>query len=250
MEQNKNSLYFPKGRRAILLLHAYTGSYNDVRMLGRFLEKENYTVLAPLFSGHGTSNAKDILAQNPEQWWQDTQAALSFLRAQGYQEIAVFGLSMGGIFALRALEQESNIIGGGAFCSPLIVDRPNTIHQNFLLYANNIWEKSQAGPLSDQALEEIRASSLKQLTDIEQFATVTFEQLSQIKRPVFLAQAGKDQLVDPQGVHQVVKNLSQTRYNLQWYPNSGHVITVGIDRKEFEKDVRNFIDSLSWGEDK
>ena len=35
MEQSKQfpeALFFPKGSKAILLLHAYTGSYNDVRM--------------------------------------------------------------------------------------------------------------------------------------------------------------------------------------------------------------------------
>ena len=36
-------IYFKNGKRAVLLLHAYTGSPNDVRMLARQLEKENYT---------------------------------------------------------------------------------------------------------------------------------------------------------------------------------------------------------------
>jgi carboxylesterase len=250
LEHSKNSLYFKKGKRAILLLHAYTGSYNDVRMLGRFLEKENYTILAPLFSGHGTNNAQDILAKDPEVWWKDTQKALSFLGTEGFKEIAVLGLSMGGVFALRALEQYDHLIGGGAFCSPLIVDRPNTIHPNFLLYAKNIWQKSQGEPLSEQMLQQLTTDSLRQLNEIEQFAKRTFENLPQIKKPVFLAQAGNDQLVDPEGIHQVVQNLKQTRYNLQWYPNSGHVITIGVDRKEFERDVLNFIDGLSWNEDK
>ena len=49
-----NELYIKKGKRAVLLFHAYTGSPNDVRMLARRLERENYTVLAPMFSGHGT----------------------------------------------------------------------------------------------------------------------------------------------------------------------------------------------------
>lgn len=47
----------------MLLLHAYSGSPNDVRMLARYLEKSEYTVYAPLFTGHGTLAPQDILAQ-------------------------------------------------------------------------------------------------------------------------------------------------------------------------------------------
>ncbi|WP_373748590.1 alpha/beta hydrolase, partial [Jeotgalibaca porci] len=45
---------FEAGPRAVLLLHAYTGSANDVRMLGRHLQREGYTVYAPNFSGHAS----------------------------------------------------------------------------------------------------------------------------------------------------------------------------------------------------
>ena len=36
--------FFEAGPRTVLLLHAYTGSANDVRLLGRFLERNGYTV--------------------------------------------------------------------------------------------------------------------------------------------------------------------------------------------------------------
>jgi esterase/lipase len=36
-------------------------SPNDVRMLARFLEKLDYTIYAPLFTGHGTSDPLDFL---------------------------------------------------------------------------------------------------------------------------------------------------------------------------------------------
>lgn len=33
--------FFQAGKRAVLLLHGFTGSSSDVRMLGRFLEKQD-----------------------------------------------------------------------------------------------------------------------------------------------------------------------------------------------------------------
>ena len=39
---------FGEGKRAVLLLHGFTGNSADVRMLGRFLEKKGYTCHAPI----------------------------------------------------------------------------------------------------------------------------------------------------------------------------------------------------------
>lgn len=245
MKQLPESLFFEKGSRAVLLLHAYTGSFNDVRMLARFLEKNQYTVYAPLFSGHGTKSPEDILQQTPEQWWQDAQSALSFLKAKGYKEIAVFGLSMGGIYAAHILTlADEAVIGGGTFCSPL-AKRENTVHQNFMLYAKQVlkdaWDVTKE--------QEIADDSIEQLAKIEAFADIVYQKLPMIMQPFFLAQAGKDALINPQVAFDAAQKLQQTRLTLQWYPESGHVITVGVNRKELEKDVLHFIEELSWNEE-
>lgn len=245
MKQLPESLFFEKGPRAVLLLHAYTGSFNDVRMLARFLEKNQYTVYAPLFSGHGTKNPEDILQQTPEQWWQDAQLALAFLKEKGYKEIAVFGLSMGGIYAASILTlADEAIIGGGTFCSPL-VKRENTVHQNFMIYAKQVlkdaWDVTKEQEIADDSIEQLRK--------IEAFADTVYQKLPMIMQPFFLAQAGKDALINPQVAFDAAQQLQQTRLTLQWYPESGHVITVGVNRKELEKDVLHFIEELSWNEE-
>lgn len=245
MNQLPESLFFEKGPRAVLLLHAYTGSYNDVRMLARFLEKNQYTVYAPLFSGHATARPEDILAQTPEQWWQDTQAAIAFLKEKGYQEIAVFGLSMGGVYATRALTLgDQAIIGGGAFCSPL-VKRESSIHKNFMIYTKRLLKDEW----NAEREQQISADSFSQLTAIGQMTEDVSQKLPTIECPIFLAQAGKDTLIDPQVVFDAAQRLKQTRLTLQWYPESGHVITVGVNRKELERDVLAFIETLSWNEE-
>ncbi|MHC5268162.1 alpha/beta hydrolase [Enterococcus sp. LJL98] len=246
MEQTKQlpeALFFPQGKRAILLLHAYTGSYNDVRMLARGLESKGYTVYAPLFSGHGTKDPRAILAQSPSIWWQDTLDALTFLREKGYQQIAVFGLSMGGLYSMATLA-EANVIGGGAFCSPLH-PAPNAIHKNFLLYAKHLLKET----IDEASFEQLSKDAYHQLASIEKYSSQLQQVLEKIEVPVFLAQAGQDQLIDPKTVFQAAQALKQTRCTIEWYPKSGHVITVGPDRKELEKDVLCFIESLSWNED-
>lgn len=242
------SLYTKKGKRAVILLHAYTGSPNDVRMLFRSLERANYTVYAPLFSGHATDDAQTILAQSVTSWYEETKAAIEKLKGEGFQQIAILGLSMGGLFAMTALSQNAELIGGGAFCSP-IMEVSSKIPRVFLRYAESqpafkkLPEEEQ-GRARDHLKELIQA----QYSELEGFVAKYLQQLTAINQPVFLAQAGKDQLIDPLNVYDTAKQLSQTKVTLQWYPESGHVLTVGPERKEFEKDVLAFLDSLSWNE--
>lgn len=42
---------FKGGKRAVLLLHGFTGNSADVRMLGRFLEKRDIPVMLPIIKG-------------------------------------------------------------------------------------------------------------------------------------------------------------------------------------------------------
>ncbi|MBF8808388.1 MAG: alpha/beta hydrolase [Enterococcus lacertideformus] len=248
MKSLPKSFYEKHSKRAVLLLHAYSGSPNDVRMLARYLEKLEYTVYAPLFTGHGTLNPEDILSQKAETWWEYTKQAVQFLETEGYSQIAVFGLSMGGIFAVRALE-EQQMIGGGFFCSPISPVETH-VSENFERYERYVLKT--AGE-SEQTIEEIvatlRPKVHQQLAEIQKQAAITEGNLDKIQTPIFLAQAGQDEMIDPLGVYETAKKLIDKRLTLQWYPNSKHVITVGESRRLLEKDVLEFLEKLPWNEE-
>lgn len=242
-------LFTENGSRAVLLLHAYSGSSNDVRMLSRCLEKENYTVYSPNFSGHATFSPENILEKTTVDWWQDTLDAVQFLKEKGYQQIAIFGLSMGGIFTMGALtERIEGLIGGGFFCSPIFPVK-NNVPENFVRYSETILKAAGVSEAERTArLAKIKESAYVQLNDIEAYSKKTAARLGEVTVPIFMAQAGKDEMVDAMGVYKTAQTLAQTRFTLNWYPNSGHVITVGPDHKQLEQDVVNFLTTLSWNE--
>lgn len=248
MKSLPKPLYGKHGKRAVLLLHAYSGSPNDVRMLCRFLEKSEYTVYAPLFEGHGTLDPEDILSQKAENWWKDTQKAIQFLKSEGFSQIAAFGLSMGGIFAVRALADES-LIGGGFFCSP-ISPVENHVPENFEKYVRQVFKfAGQSDEAIEAATAGFRPMIRRQLEEIQNQATITEGKLSEIQSPIFMAQAGQDEMIDPYGVFETAKKMAEKRVTLQWYPNSKHVITVGDSRRILEKDVLDFLENLPWNEE-
>lgn len=243
-------LFVEQGPRAVILLHAYSGSSNDVRMLCRFLEKENYTVYTPIFSGHATINPEDILNKTVEDWEKDTLEAVAFLKERGYHQIAVLGLSMGGVFAVNLLTQLfDGIIGGGFFCSPIFPVQTK-VPENFAIYAENVLKLTGVeAEEADRRMIAIKDQSVQQLKQIEAYAAATANDLKQITVPVFAAQAGQDEMIDPRGVFKTIEALTTTKVTFNWYPNSGHVLTVGPGHKELEQDVANYLETLPWNKE-
>lgn len=239
-KKTPESLFLPRGEKAVLLLHAYSGSPNDVRMLGRYLEKLDYTVYAPLFTGHGTTEPLDILRVEPEQWLEDSRRAITFLRRKGYQEISVFGLSLGGVFAMRLLE-ELDLKGGGCFCSPIAPGETN-VTESFLAYVQQV--RQTAGEKTAD-LSRYRPLVEVQVGKISELSQKIYHDLSKIDKPIFLAQAGQDEMIDSRGVFLTAEGLQQVLFTLKWYPDSSHVITVGKDHQQLEEDVAAFLKSLT-----
>ncbi|WP_246147644.1 alpha/beta hydrolase [Secundilactobacillus folii] len=236
--------YFEGGSRAIVLLHAYASSANDVRMLGRYLQKRQYTVLAPMFTGHATGDPADILTQgSPAAWWSDTQRAIQNLRDKHFKQISIFGLSLGGIFAMKALEEYPDLIGGGSFSSPVVMRGKNNLVPEFLRLAKATYRATNVtGDDEQRRLDWLEAKVPDQLSLITQFAATVADQLSAIKQPTFVAQGGQDELIDAQNVYQLRDSLTSSQVDFHFYQDAGHVITVNQAHHQLEQDLVAYLE--------
>lgn len=238
--------FFEKGQRAVLLLHAYNGSPNDVRMMGRALEKENYTVYAPMFKGHGTLNPEDVLTAAPVDWIQDSKEALQFLVDKGYQQVAVFGLSLGGLMAMNIMTTQS-VLAGGTFNSPVINDEGFNLRSAFLEYVRYV-KKAAGQPNEEIEIEMVGIEEKldQQLAAISELVYSMQPAFKEIMQPVFIAQSGQDKLINPQIAVKFKEELVKAKIDFNWYEKSEHVITVGVDRRALEKDLLHFLSDLNW----
>ncbi|CAM3192199.1 alpha/beta hydrolase [Lactiplantibacillus plajomi] len=240
---------FEHGDCAVILLHAYTGSANDVRMLGRALERENYTVYAPQFSGHATDDPRDVLTQgSPEKWWQDTARAISFMRQKGYTKISIFGLSLGGIFATAALERDPELLGGGTFSSPVLAGDKSHVAKMFLTRSR---AQLARGPLAadeqHRVLATLPAQVEQQLRAIDAYTTNEVAlKLNRLQRPFFIGQGGRDELIDANVAQTLRTRLIKlgVPVDFHWYPDSGHVITVNDAHVQLEQDVLTYLKTI------
>lgn len=248
MQRQPEPFLFEKGPQVVVLLHAFAGSSNDVRMLGRCLQRNGYTVCGPIFTGHATGEPKDILTQgSPTQWLQDARNAVDQLRQAGHEQIAVFGLSLGGIFATRLLEEDSKLAGGGVFSSPVVSDHDTNVPKMFPkmaahTYRDQHFDQDQV----DQSVKWIKQRLPIQLGKINQFSSRVRRELSQISKPFFIAQGGQDEMISSQSGARLEKLLTSygKKVDYHFYENASHVLTVNSAHHQLETDVLKYLTTI------
>ncbi|WP_268912853.1 alpha/beta hydrolase [Lentilactobacillus sp. SPB1-3] len=241
------TFYFDHGNKAIILLHAFASSPVDVRLLARRLEKENYSIYAPLFTGHGTADFTDIITDgSPEKWWQDVVNAIEFVKAKGKTEISIFGISLGGIFAAKALEMYPELVGGGSFGSPIVRNgRSDNVRSTFLqmAVANYRQFKVDEGTIKNK-VQWLDDNIDPLLDEINDFANGVAEDLAKIHQPYFIGQGLADEMVDSQSGQRIQEKLINSQVDFHEYPDASHMITVNSAHADLETDLKSFLNRI------
>lgn len=110
--------YFLAGGPAgVLLLHGFTGSPTEMRLIAGYLHQRGVTVSVPLLPGHGTT-VSDCNACCWTDWTQAAASALAELRAR-CDTVFVGGLSMGTLLSL-VLAADNPDLAGVVLYSPAV----------------------------------------------------------------------------------------------------------------------------------
>ena len=240
------SFFFENGPKAVILFHAYSGEPNDVRLLGRAIERGGYTVYGPTFSGHGTGDLEDVLHYSAEDWVVDGKKAVSFLKEKGYNDIVVLGLSLGGVIATKMVLDE-DVLAGGVFSAPLFPKSGGNVGKVFLKRMLAQKEKiGDAGESYQNRLPELKKKLLIQLKSIGLLVESMVSHYNEITNPMFIGQGGDDELIDSSTAYETRDALKNAEVDFHWYEGAGHIITVGPSYKPLSEDVLKFLTNLQW----
>ncbi len=239
---------FHGGPRAVLLLHGLTGNSADVRMLGRFLHKNGYTCHAPIYRGHG-KEPEELLKFSPDDWWEDVLQAYEDLQNMGHEEIAVAGLSLGGLFTLK-LGFSKPVKGIIPMCAPMYFKNDEVLYQGVLQFAREY--KQKEGKTLEQIEQEMEKFDSKELQELlkanQNFLNRVKESIDLIYAPAFVVQAKNDEMVDVKSAEIIYNELESTEKSMKIYEHSGHVITLDQEKDQLHEDILQFLNSLDWKE--
>ena len=236
---------FEGGERAILLLHGFTGSSADVRMLGRYLQKKGYTCHAPQYKGHGVP-PEELVHTGPEDWWQDVTDGYHFLKERGHEEIAVCGLSLGGVFSLK-LGYTLPVKGIIPMCAPMHIKSEEIMYRGVLAYAEEYKRREdKTNEQVKEEMEQFKKTPMKTLKALQQLLQEVRDNVDMIYTPTFVVQARHDEMINTESANIIHDEVESVQKQLIWYENSTHVITLGDEKDKLHEDVYTFIEKLDW----
>lgn len=237
--------FFEAGPRAVLLLHGFTGNSSDVRMLGRFLEKNGYTSHAPHYKGHGVP-PEELVHTGPNDWWKDVVDGYNKLKEAGYEEIAVAGLSLGGVFSLK-LGYSVPVKGIVTMCSPMTMKTTDLMYEGVLKYAKDYKRYEGKTPEAiEQEIVELKKTPMESLKDLQALVQDVRQHIDMVYAPLLVVQGRKDDVIDVNSANIIYEGTESISKDLKWYEESGHVITLGPEKEQMHEDILHFLESLDW----
>ena len=90
--------FFPGSRSGCLLLHGFSSMPEEMRLLGRYLRDQDFSVLGLRFAGHAT-HPWDLARTHWRDWLVNVEEGLAILQSV-CDRIFIIGQSMGGMVAL------------------------------------------------------------------------------------------------------------------------------------------------------
>jgi carboxylesterase len=214
----------------------------DVKKMGKYLQKNNYSCYAPLYRGHGLS-AEELIRYGPSDWWQDVLNGYQFLKDEGYEKITVIGLSLGGVFALK-VGQELDVNGVVTMSVP-VHRKVSVLQKRIFHYAKRY--KQLEGKHEEQIISEmilLQNMSIDLLVDFQQIIDETMDKLALITSPINIIYGELDEPLYKESAEVIFRRVTTNKKTMKGYPNSTHLLTLGIDINDVNKDILTFLNNL------
>ena len=231
------------GPVGVLLIHGFTGSPPEMRLVGDYLHERGLTVSGPLLPGHGTT-VEDMNRCRWTDWTGRAEAALGDLQSR-CETTFVGGLSMGSILTLYLAAQHPELAGIITY-SPAVWPADRLLYLTpFLKYAVHKKVKSDDSDLVDPGAD-LRLWSYEENPAFA--AHELLKLLRQVRRllprvtcPVLGIHSTGDTAIHPDSARRTYERVGATDKELVTLHNSGHGITVDSEWEAVAEKTHEFI---------
>lgn len=238
MMRGAEPFFFPGGERGALLLHGFTGTPAEMRLAGEFLNRLGYTVLGPRLAGHGTS-PEELAGTVWRHWYADAEDGFYLLRGL-CREVAVVGLSMGGLLALR-LAAEYPVDRVVAVNAPIFLrDRRVRLLPVYRLFQRYALKKRRPLAVNDAYSISYEQTPLASVASLLELVKATDGLLSAVAAPTLLIQSRNDGTVRPDSAEYIYRRLGCRDRRLVWLERSGHVATIDVEYQRVFDEIAGF----------
>jgi len=242
-----DSFFFQgKYKTAILLIHGFTGSPAELRLLGEYLNNHGYTVYAPLLAGHGTT-PEEMAKTNKENWWNSVVEAYDLLLSKGYSDIIAVGLSMGGTLSLK-LAMNKPLSAVVSMAAPIYVHNRFIELSRWIKYLKAFQAKKRKAESIEQYLVSYDRTPIICAESLDRLIKEVRVDLGKVTVPILIMQGKNDETVRFESAEYIYDKVNSVNKKLKWYDNSTHILTLDQERDKVFFDVLEFLKGFSQGE--
>jgi carboxylesterase len=230
------------GAQGVLLVHGFTGSPPEMRMLGNFLQEKGFTVLGVRLAGHGSS-----VANMEHCLWEDWYHSVLdgyYLLKDICEDVAVAGLSMGGILALL-LAAEIGAVDVISMSAPIYI---TTKGIELLPPKEKCWGKffpKRRRAFSDEAAYfSLPYNHLPLAAVHELIAAIAAakDAIAKITGRLLVVQSMADHTVRPDSADFIYDNATSCKEREKFIlAESGHLVTLDKEREKVFAAVLKFL---------
>ncbi len=231
------------GPRGVLLIHGFTGTPAEMRLLGDSLHEKGFTVLAIRLPGHGT----DIRDMETTSWrhWYGAAVDGRHLLSGLCNEINVVGLSMGGLLALK-LSAEYPVNRVTALSTPIFLTaRRIPLLPLYRAFRRFIPKKRRDYDIDPRYYVGYDSTPLASLSSLLELIDSVQEDLPNIQCPSLLIQSRREHTVRPESAIFIFERLGAQTKELFWLEKSGHVVTIDAERDTVFAKIAEFLGPIT-----
>lgn len=236
-------------KRAILMIHGFTGSPADFRLFAKIYARSGFDVAVPLLPGHG-SHISYLERLTFRELYIPLEPVYDFL-AKKYDEVHVLGLSYGGVLASKlAMQRKPPTLTLFAPAFYLSVEREKRMRWIKFLRLHRLLSKlvkpkfPSAEPTLPVMLHDYtyRHVALQPVVSLHDEAGKLRERLPELRMPVYHAHGNRDGTTP---IHSNRVALASKIRDYHFYEVEGgiHVLPIDVRRQELAAH------HLAWLED-
>lgn len=231
------------GQVGILLIHGFTASPTQLRLVGDALHRRGLTVSAPLLPGHGTT-VSDLSKQRWQDWVQQVDSAFIDLKAR-CSTVFVAGISLGSLLGLYLAAEQADL-NGMILYSPL-VKMPGGIAIHLVPVLKYFIREIRKAPdfsTDPDALKRLwdyRSISLFALHEMIRLRARVQPLLPRINTPTLIIYSTLDKLIARHSAQFTYDHIGAADKTLITLNYSGHDVTLDSEWRDVAEQTWQFI---------
>lgn len=256
----------PNARIGVLLIHGLTGTPAEMRLLGKGLNKQGFTIYGVQLAGH-CGTMEDLVAARWSDWLSSVEAGLQRF-AKHVDHVVVAGLSMGALLSLAVAQRHPDKVAGvGALSTTFRYDgwsMPAYTKLAFLLPLfrllgigrSSVFMEAPPYGIKDEAL---RARVVEQMNsgdssaaglpgnpwwsviELRALSAHVMKNLAQLRSPCLVLHAREDDISSVSNAHDIERGAVNAHVELALLDNCYHMITIDRERRTVIAKLNEFI---------